>query len=272
MKKKVAIISITCILISLFLTSVDAISKKDFGDFLKKELRNYFEEKNTELESDELIAAFEFYFDSGENVELSQSDLSQDSINIIENEVKESDPASFAEGNCIDSDNGKNYFSKGECYITGKYGSKSSSPNMDFCGGRIGGAARVIMEVDTLNEYYCEDNECKLESYRCYNGCNEGKCNSEKWTTLYEKPSKIGAVFAVFLPLKLNRAYCVGGEFCDKDECYLSPKVIGEDSSTLNFCDDKNNYACKKGDFKKVELEETQECKIYELKYLKLKI
>ena len=88
MKKGVVIVGIGFILMVLFLSSIDALPKKSFRDFLKTELKNYFEDKPTLLTANELRETTDFYFslsDDEENIDLNKSELSKSTINIIEN-------------------------------------------------------------------------------------------------------------------------------------------------------------------------------------------
>jgi len=88
MKKGVVIVGIGFILMVLFLSSIDALPKKSFRDFLKTELKNYFEDKPTLLTANELREITDFYFslsDDEENIDLNKSELSKSTINIIEN-------------------------------------------------------------------------------------------------------------------------------------------------------------------------------------------
>lgn len=62
---------------------------------------------------------------------------------------------------CTDTDNGKDYYTKGVIYLDGQY------HNEDKCGGFSG---------NTLNEWYCDSNGANVESYDCPENCSYGAC------------------------------------------------------------------------------------------------
>ena len=66
---------------------VNAVAKEDLKNFLKTELKNYFEDKPTLLTANELRETTDFYFSLSEDEEinLSKSSLSQNNIAILEN-------------------------------------------------------------------------------------------------------------------------------------------------------------------------------------------
>ncbi len=117
MKKRLAVLSL--ILIILVMGFASAITKAELRDFLKTELKNYFEDKSTLLTTDELRETLNFYFtlSGGENnnVNFAGSGLSSENINLIEGLAEISSPSiQFEEFTCSDCDN--RYYTKSETY------------------------------------------------------------------------------------------------------------------------------------------------------------
>jgi len=70
-----------------------------------------------------------------------------------------------ASATCTDTDNGKDYYTKGTTTMT--YPDGSIKQNTDECG-----------MFGLLYEYVCEEGNIKLTTYKCPNGCKEGACKS----------------------------------------------------------------------------------------------
>jgi len=87
-----------------------------------------------------------------------------------------SDGACIAD--CTDTDNGRNYYVKGE--ITGELVSGPGSPSADMCLNEI-----------KLRELFCNSNsKGEPRLYECPNGCNDGACRCDIIDTLAEGKSK----------------------------------------------------------------------------------
>ncbi len=90
MKRRIERVLIICLVFVLLANSVSAISRTEFRNFLKQEIKNYYNNEPTFLTTDELGKTVYFYFtSSGEEIDLSQSDLLQTSIEIIVKNVEE---------------------------------------------------------------------------------------------------------------------------------------------------------------------------------------
>ena len=66
---------------------------------------------------------------------------------------------------CTDSDDGKDFFTKGSVVVSNGNGASGTS---DYC------------SQDTVKEYYCSDNEREITDYYCENGCEDGACLTEQ--------------------------------------------------------------------------------------------
>jgi len=70
------------------------------------------------------------------------------------------------QGQCTDSDNGLNYYTKGQTTLS------NGVVSTDFCSS-----------TNTLDEYICPENPSESgvsQTYICPNGCNEGACIEKK--------------------------------------------------------------------------------------------
>jgi len=75
---------------------------------------------------------------------------------------------------CFDSDNGKEYWEKGNVYGTYTFLNAEDYYEEDFC-----------KDKETLIEYYCVvknrvDSFVESIKFKCTSGCEEGKCLGEK--------------------------------------------------------------------------------------------
>lgn len=75
--------------------------------------------------------------------------------------------------NCVDSDNGKDYYTKGTVTL----GSESKTDSCTYCTGacpEIGECPKPV--CGGVVEYYCSNNIIKSEEHVCSNNCEEGAC------------------------------------------------------------------------------------------------
>jgi|GEM_PF-2182646 len=79
---------------------------------------------------------------------------------------------------CTDSDEGDNYYVKGQC--------------TQRVGTGVGMVSDLCADEETLKECYCENNSLKYVNYTCPYGCNDGACLEEPECTNDEEcPSSI---------------------------------------------------------------------------------
>lgn len=82
--------------------------------------------------------------------------------------------------NCVETDGGRDYFIKGDF----TYG--STIKGSDYCMG------------DKLKEYYCENNQLKIEIYTCQDGCEKGACKGAE-KEVQELPPEKGIAKTIIL-------------------------------------------------------------------------
>lgn len=93
--------------------------------------------------------------------------------NLARKEAPEIQPEQNKNQTCVDSDNGRSHYIKGEaiyCDFVTEEEAGAKTPvgcasHPDFC-----------PDKNYLWEYYCEENILKFEKYECQNGCREGAC------------------------------------------------------------------------------------------------
>ncbi len=118
---------------------------------------------------------------------------------------------------CEDTDNGKDYHTKGYIYYSVK------GKVYDECDTNVGYENYLI-------EYYCKNSKLDSEYYKCPYGCSEGKCNPEP-----ENASNSGGSAGVGCGCKDDNI-CATNECKDCPDCsgYIVTRVIDGDTIELN--------------------------------------
>ena len=74
---------------------------------------------------------------------------------------------------CTDSDNGKDYYTKGT--FSGLWQGQQIT-NTDSCVDALDETGDDVTSSNYLGEGYCENNQLKVERITCPNGCSDGIC------------------------------------------------------------------------------------------------
>lgn len=110
-----------------------------------------------------------------DNIEAIDSTISTtNDVTIVgpSNKVLDSVYCSPTTKTCVDSDNGKFYYTKGVVVVC------TQGPQSGSCG-----AIEDSCNGDVLNEKYCEGSDSQIIQYTCPNGCSDGACLSVVTTT-----------------------------------------------------------------------------------------
>ncbi|MBW2996229.1 hypothetical protein KY332_02905 [Candidatus Woesearchaeota archaeon] len=98
-------------------------------------------------------------------------------LTLIENDIPLMDVVTFcfmkAEGICTDTDDGKDYYKKGE--FSGFWQGELIT-NTDSCVDALDETGDDVYSSDYLGEGYCENGELKVERIVCEYGCEDGAC------------------------------------------------------------------------------------------------